>query len=299
MKKIIKTWPAWVMAFLGCVVITTSCKKTNQNDLPGTSPNDFGDKIDGYDSSEQIYTSNLVAYWSFDDTKAERKSGITPTSSVNDSYVTGGVRGKALNLANGYLYYGTQIPAFNADLKSWTVSEWVQVLNNGSTPTMVFQVTRPGKLFGNINSMIETGQNPATELNKVIIKAIFADQNNGTQDNLNASWLAGFKSPKTGPNKWIHIVTTYDYTANNLQIWADGEMIGATDYQNRGTNYFKSWQPNALIIGGWYNNIPGMAATADTWTVPMNGKVDEIRVYNTILGAAHIRALYKLGVAGK
>jgi len=76
-------------------------------------------------------------------------------------------------------------------------------------------------------------------------------------------------------------------------------MIDTTDYQNRGTNYYKSWQPNALIIGGWYNNIPGMAATADTWTVPMNGKVDEIRVYNTILGAAHIKALYKLGVAGK
>ncbi len=298
MKKIIKNWPVWMMLFLGCMLMTTSCKKTNQNDLPGISPGDFDNKIDGYDSSEQIYTSNLIAYWSFDDTKAEKKSGVTPTASVNDTYVTG-VRGKAVNLNSGYLYYATQIPAFNADLQSWTVSEWVQLLNNGTTPTSVFQLTRPGQLYGYINSLVETGANPASELNKVVIKSLFADQEGGLQDNLNASWLAGFKSPKTGPDKWIHIVTTYDRSANNLQIWADGEMIGATDYQNRGSKYFKPAQPNAVIIGGWYNNIPGMGVTADTWTVPMKGKVDEIRVYNTILGPAHIKALYKLGVAGK
>jgi hypothetical protein len=299
MKSFIKNMNRWTLAALVVFTGLASCSKTNQNDLPSISPDDFSGKIDGYDSSAQIYTSNLVAYWSFDDTKNERISGVGPTSSVNDSYVPGLV-GKALSLNDGYVYYATQIPNFtDTKLKSWTVSEWVQVLNNGSTPTMVFQLTRPGQQFGNINSMIETGQNPASELNKVIIKAIFADLNNGTQDNLNAPWLTGFKSPKTGPDKWIHIVTTYDYGANNLQIWADGVMIGTTDYQNRGTNYFKAWTPNEVIIGGWYNNIPGKSTSADTWTVPMKGKVDEIRVYNTVLGAAHIRALYNLGLAGQ
>ena len=276
-----------------------SCSKTNPNDLPSVSPDQYAGKIDGFDSSEQIYSQNLVAYWSFDDTKNEKISGMAPTSSLNDSYVAG-VRGKALSLNNGWVYYTSQFPNFTTDkLKSWTVSEWVNVLNNGSTPTMIFQLTRPGKLFGNINSMIETGQNPASELNKVIIKAIFADLNGGTQDNLNAPWLSSFKSPTTGPDKWIHIVTTYDFSANNIQIWADGVMIGTTDYQNRGTNTFKAETPNEVIIGGWYNNIPGKSVSADTWTVPMVGKVDEIRVYNTILGAAHIRALYNLGLAGQ
>ncbi|MDB5202703.1 MAG: hypothetical protein JWQ27_2112 [Ferruginibacter sp.] len=298
MKAYIKQSGKWTAALLALSFAWSSCSKDNPNDLPGTSAADYQGKIDGFDSSDQIYKANLVAYWSFDDTKAERFSGITPTATLNDSYVPG-VRGKAINLANGWLYYGNQFAKFKTDsLKSWTVSEWINVLNNGSTPTMVFQLTRPNQIFGSINSMLETGQNPASELTKVIIKAIFADMNGGTQDNLNAPWLPTFKSPLTGPTKWINIVTTYDYVANNLQIWADGVMIGTTDYQNRGSNYFKAFEPSTVIIGGWQRNV-GTMTNPDTWQVPMNGKVDEIRVFNTVLGSAHIRALYNLGVAGK
>jgi hypothetical protein len=280
-------------------VVLVSCKKENQNDLPGTSPDAYNGKIDGFDSSEQIYRNNLVAYWSFDDTKNEILSGTAATSSSNDSYVAG-VRGKALNLNGGWVYYATQFNAFKtANLKSWTVSEWVNVLNNGSKQTMAFQLARPGNLNGNINTILLTNQYPAADLDNFIIKAVFADGNGNGQDNLNAWWLSTYKSPKTGPNKWIHVVTTYDAVANNIQIWADGIMVGTTDYQNRGSNYFKSWEPSEVIIGGWYNHIPGKEVNGDTGTQPLQGKVDEIRVYNTVLGAAHIRALYNLGVAGK
>lgn len=299
MKKTLKKLIYGSLFLATASVLLVSCDKDNQNDLPDTSPDAYQGKIDGFDSSEQIYRANLVAYWSFDDTKNEKISGIAPTSSAGDTY-DAGVRGKSIKLNNGWVYYASQFNAFKtANLKSWTVSEWVNVLNNGSTATMVFQLTRPGMLFGNINSMIETGQRPATVLDKLVIKAIFADLNGGTQDNLNADWLPGFKSPVTGPDKWINIVTTYDYTANNLQIWANGVMIGTTDYQNRGTNTFKATEPNEVIIGGWYNNIPGKTVTPDTWTGAFTGRIDEVRVFNTVLGAAHIKALYNLGVAGK
>src|SRR5688572_32400520 len=110
------------------------CKKDgNPNNLPPVNPGDYEGKIDGFTSSDEIFPENLIAYWSFDDTKNELKTGTAPASSANDSYVTGGVRGKALGLAAGYLLYTNQFQKFKTDtLKSWTISLWVKVLDRKS-----------------------------------------------------------------------------------------------------------------------------------------------------------------------
>jgi len=75
--------------------------------------------------------------------------------------------------------------------------------------------------------------------------------------------------------------------------------VSNVNFQSRGTNTFKFTSPNEIIIGGWYNNIPGKTVTADTWTTPFTGKIDEIRVYNKLLTQAEIAALYRLGLAGR
>lgn len=256
--------------------------------------------INGYQNSGQVAASNLIAYWNFDKDEKEQISGIAPTSSSNDDFSLSGVKGKALSLNNGYVYYGSAIPALNSDtLKSFTVSEWVQIQNNGSTPTMTFTLARPGNLYGNINFILETGQNPASDVNDLIVHPNYADINGGTQDNLNAPWLSGYSSPQIGMGKWVHLVTTYDYSSNVLQIWANGKMIGATAYQQRGTATFKNTVPNEVIIGGWYNNVPGKSVTSDSYTVPMTGNLDELRVYNTALSSVQINSLYQLGIVGK
>ncbi|MOA07903.1 hypothetical protein D3C78_1276330 [compost metagenome] len=241
-----------------------------------------------------------MAYWSFDDTKNEKISGIAPTSSANDALVPNGVRGKALSLNAGWIYYGSQFANFKTEaLKSFTVSAWVQVLNNGSKKTLPFTISRPGIYQGNVNLVLETNSKPATDLDNLIVKAVYTDLNGNTQDNLNAPWLSSYKSPKLGADKWTHLVITYDAAANNIQIWADGVKIGTTDYQNRGTNYFKSWEQNEVIIGSNYNSIPGKEVNANTEFAPMTGKIDEIRVYNAVVDDAHIKTLFNLGVANK
>ena len=282
--------------------LLVSCTKENPNHLPSVSPSDFEGKIEGFDSSGEIAPGNLVAYWSFDGTKAESISGVDATSSANDSYIDNGVRGKGLKLNSGYVYYGNQIQALTT-LKSFTVSEWVQIVNNGSTPTLTFTLTRPGQLFGCINFLLETGQNPAADVNDLVVHPTYAAVDGGTQDNLNANWAPDgpgtYYSPVIGADKWVNLMITYDSAAVIFQIYANGQRIGTTSYQQRGTAYFKAASPSDVIIGGWYNNIPGKEVTPDTWTVPMVGNIDEIRVYNTVLGAADIKALYELGAAGK
>lgn len=287
---------------LCATILLASCKKDgNPNKLPDVSPESYAGKIDGYLTSDEVFQKSLIAYWSFDGTMNETFSGTTPGGTAGNTYIDKGVRGKALRLNAGYVYYPVQLPAFKTDsLKSFTISAWVQILNNGSKKTMVFQLARPGVFNGNINFVLETNKYAATELEKLTIHPTFTATNGGTQDNLNtANGSFPFLSPKIGADKWTHLVITYDGVANNFQIWADGVKVGVPAYQNRGTNFFKSFEPSEVIIGGNYNTIPGKQVNTDVSFAPMTGSIDEVRVYKACLTDAHIKALYNLGLTGK
>jgi hypothetical protein len=282
------------------VIAFTACRKDgNPNKLPDINVTDYEGKIDGYTSSDEIYPNNLIAYWNFDGTKNEKLSGTAPASSLIDALVDNGVKGQALSLAAGFVYYASQFNNFKTDvLKSFTISEWVQILNNGSKKTMTFQLARPGVFNGNINFTLETNTKPASDINNLTIHPTFTATNGGTQDNLNTSTASDtYKSPTIGADKWTYLVITYDGVANNFQIWADGIKIGATMFQNRGTNFFKSFEPSEVIIGSNYNSIPGKQVNTDVTFAPMTGRIDEIRIFNVCLPDAHIKALYKLGLA--
>jgi hypothetical protein len=108
---------------------------------------------------------------------------------------------------------------------------------------------------------------------------------------------------KAGTGQWVHIVTTYNPAGGTgaqsiFRIYADSALVSNTNFENRGANSFM-YAPHEVIIGGWYNNIPGKAINGDLWTRPLKGKIDEIRIYNKALTEAEIAALYKLGKAGR
>lgn len=273
-----------------------SCKKDgNPNNLPSVNPADYEGKIDGYSSSDEVYPQNLIAYWGFENTKNETLSGTAPGSSANDSYADGGVRGKALSLAAGYVYFPTQFAKFKTDsLKSWTISTWVKILNNGSKRTMLFQLARPGIFTGSINFALNTQSFPASNTTTLRIQPTFSTVGGGTQDNLNNTL-----SPTIGMDKWTHILLTYEFTTGVFNIWADGVKIGGFPNRGTGNNSFKAYEPNEVIIGSNYNGIPGMAVNSDVTFAPMTGQIDEIRIYNRSLPDAHIKALFNLGKANK
>ena len=80
----------------------SSCKKNHDVTLP---------PIGGYNSSDEVAATNLVAYWNFDGNQNEIKSGTAATSSDRVTY-TSGVKGQAVKLDSGYLFYNS-IPALN------------------------------------------------------------------------------------------------------------------------------------------------------------------------------------------
>ena len=279
---------------LALAATLSSCQYDgNPNNLDDVNPADYAGKIDGYTSSDEIFPNNLVAYWSFDDTKNELKSGTAPTAAANDSYVDAGVRGKALNLNAGYLYFAHQFESFKTDkLKSFSISQWIQIQNNGSKRTMLFQLARPGMFNGNINLALNTNAFPASNTDVLRIQPTFSTLGGGTQDNLNNNL-----SPKIGADKWTHIVLTYDGATGVFNIWADGVKVGGFPNRGVGNNLFKSYEPSEVIIGANYNGIPGKEVSTDANFAPMTGRIDEIRVFDIPQPDAHIRSLFNLGKA--
>lgn len=291
---------SWLCGLAILFITTSSCKKNgNPNNLPDVSPETYAGTVDGFKSTDEIYPANLVAYWSFDGSNNETKSGTAPTSTAGASFIPDGVKGQALSLNAGFLYYATQLNALKTDaLKSFTISTWVQVLNNGSKRTMLLQLSRPGMFNGNLDFNLNTNDNPASVTNYLRINPTFATVGGGRQDNINAFGAVNV-SPAIGSNVWVNLVLTYDATTGAFNIYGNGDKIG--NYPNRGTgnNLFKAYEPGEFIIGANYNLIPGKTVNADANYVAMTGNVDEIRVYNRALPQSILQALFKLGKAGK
>jgi hypothetical protein len=293
--KFSKTYTKNCILFLALIVmVSSSCKKDgNPNNLPDVSPADYEGKIDGFTSSEEIFPNNLVAYWSFDGTKNELKSGTAPTTTANDAFAAGGVRGQALSLNAGYLYYATQFQKFKTDsFKSFTISAWVKVLNNGSKRTMLFQLARPGIFNGNINFALNT--NAATTVTNLTIQPTFTTVGGGMQDNLNNNL-----KPTISANTWTHLILTYNGATGIFDIWADAIKVGGFPNRGVGNNLFKSNEPSEVIIGSNYNGIPGKQVNTDVSFAPMTGQIDEMRIYNIAFPDAYVKALYNLGKANK
>lgn len=282
-------------AALLLTVTVMGCKPDgNPNNLPSVDASSYVGKIDGFSSSDEVLPESLIAYWSFDDTKNELKSGTAPGSSAGDTYATDAVRGKSLSLAAGYLYFPTQFQKFKTDsLKNWSISTWVKIRNNGSKRTMVFQLARPGVFTGSINFHLNTQSYNAANDSVLRINPTFSTVGGGTQDNLNNVL------DKTKLTEWVHIVLTYDFSTGVFNNWMNGVKVG--NFPNRGTgnNSFKSYEPNEIIIGSNYNGIPGKSVSSDVTFAPMTGQVDELRIFNRALPDAFIKALYNLGKANK
>jgi hypothetical protein len=290
----------WLCVLASLALTFSACKKDgNPNNLPDVSPETYAGTVDGFNSTDEIYPANLVAYWSFDGTNNEIKTGTAPTTSAGASFIPGGIKGQALSLNTGFLYYASQFNALKTDaLKSFTVSTWVQILNNGSKRTMLLQLARPGMFNGNLDFNLNTNDNPASVTNYLRINPTFATVGGGRQDNINAFGAVNV-SPAIGSNVWVNLVLTYDASTGAFNIYGNGDKIG--NYPNRGTgnNLFKAYEPSEFIIGANYNLIPGKTVNADANYVAMTGNVDEIRIYNRALPQSILQALFKLGKAGK
>jgi hypothetical protein len=86
--------------------------------------------------------------------------------------------------------------------------------------------------------------------------------------------------------KWLHIVVVGNSTSSNdATFYVDG--VAQT------TSYRCSF--SALPSGDATRNLAIGALKSATFTLPVNGQLDDVRIYNRNLSASEVQTLYKMG----
>lgn len=291
------------LAIASCVgVVLTSCGD-DDNGFTGLPP------IGGYNSSDEVGSADLVAYWPLNGNGTESKSNTNPSESVGQTWETA-VKGQGLKLTNGYLNYPS-IPALSTTMENMSISVWARIYNNGpgGVPTMLLSLARENEWAGNVNFFAETGGRAAsndTLMMKALVVIKNGDASANFQDVINspnpsAEDLANGHTgnPNKNGGKWAHYVMVWDAPTGSFKIYANGQKISNAKYEPRNSgaalplNFFTPTHP---ILGTFQTVLNG---TAESWQTAANVEMDEIRVWKKALSAADINSLYELEKQGR
>jgi hypothetical protein len=304
MKKVISLFSIFSVSLL---VFVASCSDEDEPLPP----------IGGYNTSDEVAAANNVAKFSFEGTNNELKGNISPTTAVGATFTTG-AKGQGLTLTDGYILYPaiTALSATNS-LANSSISAWVKIKNNGTSPTILAALTQTtaAQLDWNTGPLLLMAENgkPAATDDTLVLKSLMSTWA-GTPaarfggDNINDYGVreTDFKTVKTG-GSWVHVVARWDAATSKLEIFANGILVSNVKfaYRERGNpdvamGPITTTTATQLIIGGFPNSNTGFpSSVAQSWQKNMTGSLDELRVYTKALTNDEILALYELEKAGR
>lgn len=283
---------------IGALFTIASCSKDEE--LP---------QIDGYNSSDEVASTNLKAHWTFDSNNNEVISGTAPSSTFGTVGSTDGQMGKALQLTKGGLVFPAiaNINTANA-LNNFTVSLWLKTAGNKGTANEGFSAffglipTGVTDIWGDVMACAETSRHlPASDTLELknLLNTHLEDGSNSLQDNV--ATLNGDKGKYfLGANKWSHYVRRWDATTHQFSIFGDGDDVGA--YSDRGTTGVEIMAvPVQAVFGSLASSDIGFTGAPEqqSWNPWATASIDDVRVFNTALSNAEIKALFNLGTAGR
>ena len=227
-----------------------------------------------------ILTSGLVGHWTFDgadtnwttNTVVDRSGNGNTGAMVNMSTTTSPAKGRigqALKFKNTNEYISVADPASGIlDPSYITISAWIK-LNKSNDNDYIVSKDRDGGDNPGLGGY-ELKVNSARNLRGQIWR-------NSTQTTLSVDASSALEE-----NTWYHTVMTFD--GSNIRVYLNGLQNGIS-----ATVSEETVQPTTknLAIGILSYNAP-------SW-YPMNGLIDEVRVYNRALSASEVKALYNMG----
>ncbi|WP_026896862.1 LamG domain-containing protein [Daejeonella oryzae] len=283
------------IALLGSVLVSvglTQCTKPELDDdfTAGDPPAVEG----GFVNSDEIQPASLIAHFPFEGTVADLKGGVTGGSASGTTSFVEGRKGQAYQgSTNGFIGYTNPGPI--AGLTSFTVSLWINTAKHDGGAQGVFTLAKQdGSFWGNFFMMIE-GNNSSD--NKMFMKLHFEKNTASFIEH----WIEPFGDfrPDDMYNAWRHVVWTYDATTSKAGLFVNGQKrtlpAGMEDRKADGSGTplgglnFKS--ATKFIIGGFQNQLGAPFNSPEPWMLNYTGKLDELRIYNTVLTAQEISAL--------
>lgn len=282
-----------------CAVLAlnlTSCSDDASNDS-GNAP------IGGYNTSDEIAASNLVAKFSFEDNVDDAKGNITSGTAAGTTFFAG-AKGKALQGATaGYVLY-TGVNSKITGMQSTTISTWVKTTPHADGAESWFQLLNDSNWIGNLFILQESGAagNDSTRIKFTV--------NNWNATAWKEQWtdVGGENRLKIGNDVWQHVVCSYDAATSKVSMYVNGVKLNLpasiTDkFQDDPTKggaplgalAFKN--ATKFVFGCYKQSLPG--GTPDGWMKNYDGGLDEFRIYDKALADSDVSALYQLEKAGR
>ena len=306
--------------------VLTSCSDNVDTNEPLEYP-----PIGSYNTSDDVNAVNLIAKWSFDNSIADSKGGLTGTGK-NVAY-TEGIKGQAFQGSKAQERYAVYNNATAAGaLSSFSFSFWMksgQTVPDGGAPGQgkgiqgIFSLVNPAGFWGGLNLFLENPDNarPNTLRLKMGI------------ENKRVAW--GGQGPifniDGAIDTWIQVVLTYDAVTSRYTVYKNGEKgttsiygtpygpftdlngscilygdnPGGPDGSNANPNnaplygalVFATPNLSQLVIGSnQFSTSPSLTTTHgdEGWATDYAGLLDEMRIYKSALNASEVVALYKL-----
>ena len=204
-----------------------------------------------------VPTDGLIGYWGFDG-NADDQSGNGNNGTVNGATLTTD-------------RFGNVDSAFSFD----GVSNYIQVSNNGNSIT-----NKTFSAWVLLNSLSQSGGGLVSiEMNggNTFDAIVYNEWNNGWMFGSENSRRFSTSNYSETDNQWINI--TCSYAPNDYRMYRNGVLI----YQS--TNYDVLPFVNGSFLFGERHSAGGGNAF-------LNGKIDDIAIYNRALTAAEINQLY-------
>ena len=267
-----------LFAVFGFVI--SGCQKISSPEL-GDYPKD----------GQVLPAGDLRFFVPFEGTNAISKWNMADSISKNPAFTNSlttvaGVSGKAFQGTSG-----SAIKYLNAnDMKSatsFTIAFWMKRAVNSKTE-FYFSLKDDTYGWGHsaIFMMVEHGTAAAATV-KVGVMDQWMEFPDGSQ----------LQKPMLDGN-WHHWAIAYNETTSKMSYFFDGVVVAnppvsATDVKNNGNPRGKLDLTKAtnLVIGGW-NKHAALEGPTDDWVSSFAGNLDQFRMYNKVLSAAEILALY-------
>lgn len=249
--------------------------------------------INGFSATDEIKISSLVAYWPFDGSLKEEKSGVSGENS-GTTFVNG-FKGQALNLNVANKSYITFDPGSAiTGLQSFTISFWVnpvfvdQNSDNGIDGILgLVNLSNPAGFWGNIDWFVENGSNPNAA--KIVAHVV-----SGSGE----TWM-NVSNYKGLFNAWSNHTLTYDATTSKFTYYINGSVGTTANAGWSGPIQFVGSGP--MVFGAvQFQTTPSIGCCGNQpWASYLTGQLDEVRIYNTALSSDEVRALVVLQGKGK
>lgn len=236
---------------------------------------------DGFEASKDIEPGAIVGYWPFN---GDLTDSITNAKGVATGTTFGtGIAGQSFQGAlNAWAL--CDAPAGLATLQSTTISLWVNTPPPSTGIIGFFTLVNTQTFWGNIEMFFENGSDNTN--GKV---RIHFSQNN-------SDFTYSIDNVANLFNAWVNIAVSYDQTDGTCVLYVNGvaantgkagSLTGALNFKNVGKVVFGTVQ---------FMTTPSQTSgtTAQPWASFNTGQIDQVRVYNKVLPAAEINALYNL-----